>query len=210
MLGGPGVGLASAGTGPVDEEALQPDRNYTYEMTFSNPLDDAMTVRVFVARPQPPRSEASLTSPSIEQTSGSATKPARAKGWQVSTSTSAFPIHPYNEVWELDEDDADLLGEGSKSEHGRGSGSAGAAAENAGDDVGGGGSGDSAQSGSDDDGQDYKRSRTTGGARRKRRGDGIIRRKGHRTTIGLDLALSREVHGDIEVSLTGNDSCCVV
>ncbi|CEH12361.1 Dynactin, subunit p62 [Ceraceosorus bombacis] len=220
MVGAGGAGLGgsaflsgSAGTS-MDEEHLTPGRIYTFEVTFTNPLDDAMQVNLGIILPSsatapveraapespPLRSAQGSTSPPMpssppgtqssprksapagsnqDPTSPNRAMPHNKQIWSVTPSTTFFPINAFNEVWELDEEDADLLKEPRPSLLG--------------DDV------------EDDPGRDdfldEDGIRQKGAGRKTRKSDGILKRKGNATTIGLDLSLGKEAAGDIEFLL---------
>jgi dynactin-4 len=176
----------------IDEENLQPGRSYLFEASFTNPLDDAMTVQLHIAKHAGNSSAASQES---SQSSGSPSKVSTSRAdWTVTPTASSFPIGAFNEVWELDEEDSELLKSVSK---GSAAKSATEANLNDGiDDV------DELDDEFDEDGGLRKSSRADVELQReaKRKGDGIIKKKGHETTIGLELLLSREAVGDVEVS----------
>lgn len=190
--------------GRIDEENLHPGRSYLFEATFVNPLDDAMTVQLHIASASGSESSGSH---------GSKLVATSRADWTVTPTTSSFPIGAFNEVWELDEEDNELLESVSK-------GSAARMVEeaNQGDGI------DELDELDDEfgeEGAEDRRSRTDVGFKRerKRKGDGILKKKGHETVIGLELALSREAVGDVEVRIyeaqrTGvqielTSSCCV-
>lgn len=169
----------------VDEENLYAGRTYLFEASFLNPLDDPMVVRLHIARPPP-------TGGALPDKDGSPTKHTQTNRfhWTVSPTSSSFPVSAFNAVWELDEEDDELLelnGRTKQMDVGD--------VDDEEDDA-----NDSNRDEAGDD-RDHKRSRTDVGGRRegRRKGQGILRRKGHETVIGLELALSREATGDVEV-----------
>lgn len=198
----------------VNEDSLVPGRSYLYEATFSNPLDDPMTVRLAIGRHSgsveersghhvkhtaEPGVSGSLTgSPSKQQQQqqqSSGSKP----HWHVSPSTSTFPISAFNEAWEL-EDDSELLDQSFDRDDRRGFGSSGGNAgevDDDDDDV------TMSNDGDSNDDREQKRSRTDlgGNKERRRKGDGILKRKGHETTIGLECVLDKDAKGDIQFPL---------
>ncbi|PWN37902.1 uncharacterized protein FA14DRAFT_142568 [Meira miltonrushii] len=156
----------------VDEENLQAGRTYLFEASFINPRDEMMMVRLHLAR-APPSSNDSHAFSASSPNKGIPMSVSSRYAWSVSPTSSNFPVSAYNEVWELaEEDDEDLFEP--KSE-------------------------DIDEDGMGDD-RDQKRSRTDVGGHRegKKRGQGILRRKGHETVIGLELSLDREAVGEIE------------
>lgn len=173
----------------IDEESLQTGRSYLFEASFTNPLDDAMTVQLHIAKHAGNSSAASQES---NQISGSPGKTASLRPvWTVMPTASSFPIGAFNEVWELDEEDNELLESVSKS-----SATKMATEGSSNDEI------DELDELDDEFDELNKRSRADAGLQReaKRKGNGIIKRKGHETTIGLELVLSREAAGNIEVS----------
>ncbi|KAN0061508.1 hypothetical protein ACQY0O_006355 [Thecaphora frezii] len=212
LSGGSAFGGSGMASDLVDEESLLPGKTYVFEATFTNPLDDAMRVKIGVARPAVVATAGAATGvasthgstapsifPELEPTAEErerALEREQGRGsWSVVVSTTSFGIHAYNEVWELEEDQ-DLLGEKrdeddeddvdeldgldrgggddgfSDSAHASSSGGVGEGGSSGG---GGGGSG--------------------GGTmpRRRKKNSGILRRKGHTTTIGFDLHLSKDI-----------------
>lgn len=175
----------------VDEENLQAGRTYLFEASFINPLDESMMVRLHLARAPPSTNESHSFSASSPN-KGIPMSVSSRYAWSVSPTSSNFPVSAYNEVWELaEEDDEDLFESNRK---GRKSESAFGIEEE----------GDGIDDDEDElaigDGRDQKRSRTDFGGHRegKKRGQGILRRKGHETVIGLELSLDREAVGEIE------------
>ena len=179
-----------------DEENLVSGRTYLFEASFLNPLDDAMTVRLHIAK-HTGTSAAHGPEASQSSTASSPTKRDSSRAeWSVTPTTSSFPIGAFNEVWELDEEDNELLDSVTKGSAARKTEDSNRSA--GGDDV------DEMLDEFDEemaDDREHKRSRTDLGGKRERRrkGDGILKRKGHETTIGIELALGKEATGEIEV-----------
>ncbi|UZJ52752.1 hypothetical protein CBS101457_002072 [Exobasidium rhododendri] len=170
-----------------DEENLHPGRSYLFEASFLNPLDDAMTVKLHIAK-QAGNVDGTHTSDS-DLRADENTLP----DYTLMPTTSAFPISAFSEVWELDEEDNDLFESVSKAPQPRKMGDGVDDLDDLDDDL------------EEDLANDleHKRSRTgvSDKRERKRKGDGIIKRKGHETTIGLELALGREASGEIEFAM---------
>ncbi|EPQ31476.1 uncharacterized protein PFL1_00811 [Pseudozyma flocculosa PF-1] len=199
--GGSGIGGGGSGSGSslstsslghdlVDEEALQAGKTYVFEATFTNPLDDAMRIKLGLPRtpptpPVPHSSTATPIMPELEATqdeqkerANEAAMASRAN-WSVSPSTTSFGIHAYNEVWDLDEDD--LLGDSGAKE---------------------GSSEDEVEEEEDDD--EHEDEEEDGGMRTRRKkkyssSSGIVRRKGHTTTIAFDVTLGKEIKEGTEL-----------
>lgn len=165
----------------IDVEALQPGRTYTFEASFFNPLDDAMMVRLHIARASVRDVEGLPSSSPAEE--------GEQPAWTATPTASAFPINPFNAVWELEEEENDLLN-----------------AADGGDDV---------FSDLDDndsaeldvvqnDDRELRRSGpdASGARQKRRRGHGILRKRGHETVIGLALKLGPDALGEIEVGRT--------
>lgn len=92
-----GGGSTSRLTGMSDdEEPLRPGRTYTFEITLTNPLYEAIQVRVGVARPG-----ANLAVPAGE------TSP--PPPFAVNLPTSTFPISAFAEDWEFEDDEDAIL-----------------------------------------------------------------------------------------------------
>jgi dynactin-4 len=183
---------------PVDIENLQPGRTYVFEASFLNPLDDPIAVRLDIARPPDNRYATSKYS-TLDKTGAS---PASSKfSWTVTPTTAQFPVSAFNAVWELDEDESDLLDLTRRDD--RRSDNVDAIDEEEGE-----GDADGDLAGDD---REHKRSRTDiGGTREgRKKGHGIVRRKGHETIIGLELALSRDAKGLIEVRTSRNGAKCL-
>lgn len=93
--------------GGAEEEPLRPGRTYTFELSFTNPLYEPISVRTQVARP-------------IAQ-GGVEGAPAP---FAVSSPTMSFPISAYAEEWEYeDDDDGERDGEDDEVEGGDGTAS---------------------------------------------------------------------------------------
>lgn len=220
LIGGIGVGVGLSSNSAnsnlngkfIDGENLEADRNYNFEMTFSNPLDDAMEIKLVIAKQ---RSGASTyNNNSIPRTETEGVRPAKdSANWSVTPSANSFICQPYNEMLDLEDEDEDLLNESSNS-----------IGESGGRNQDGKKILDSIEDDVEDEtfGEDFEddedgnkelgigRSKSISGikgnasnsesSRKKKKGNGILRRKGHTTTIGLDLSLGKESKGDIEVS----------
>lgn len=186
----------------VNEDSLVPGRSYLYEAIFSNPLDDAMVVRLAIGRHS---NDSERTNPKAEIEAQLPVSPSKQSSssarphWQVSPSTSTFPISAFNEAWELGEDDSELLDQATDREDRTRVGSSGGGA--------GGGDADYDVSTDNDgdfsDDREQKRSRTDmgGNKERRRKGDGILKRKGHETTIAFECVLGKEAKGEIQFPL---------
>lgn len=82
------IGRSMNDAGGTDEEPLRPGRTYTFELSFTNPLYEPISVRTQVARP--------IVKGGVE----GAPAP-----FAVSSPTMSFPISAYAEEWEYEDDD---------------------------------------------------------------------------------------------------------
>lgn len=169
----------------VDEENLQAGRAYLFEASFINPRDESMTVRLHLAR-APPSTNDSHSFSASSPNKGIPMSVSSRYAWSVSPTSSNFPVSAYNEVWELAEEYDEDLFEPNRKTH-KGDSAFGIEEE-----------GDEIDEEDELDDRDQKRSRTDVGGQGKKRGQGILRRKGHETVIGLELNLDREAIGEIE------------
>lgn len=135
------IGRSVNDSGLADEEPLRPGRTYTFELSFTNPLYEAIHVKLAVARP-----------------GGVGASPPYA----VNLPASHFPIAAYAEEWEYEDDD-----EGKRD--------------------------DDDEDEPDGSGQSPKK-------RRSRMAPGVVERKMNRTTVAMEVAVSREAVGPIRVS----------
>lgn len=96
---------------PVSEdEPLRPGRTYTFELSFTNPLYEAIHVRLAIARPAP-------LVPLLVDADPSAL-PA-SPPYAVNLPSPSFPISAFAEVWEYDDEAERLLREGMDEGEGR-------------------------------------------------------------------------------------------
>ncbi|KDN52304.1 hypothetical protein K437DRAFT_272521 [Tilletiaria anomala UBC 951] len=175
--------LGTRSTTAVDPERLQPGRTYRFECTFSNPLEDAMKVRISVVKPAYTMGNAADAS-STEQSA-----------WQVAPTTSQFELAA-SSMLNID-DEEELLGDSRRS-----------GADDDDDDDEFDDDDDLLDEADEDDlsdaeGAGRKQGRLGGekGRKRRNRNGGIIRKVGNTTTIGLDAVLGKEAAGDIEVAM---------
>lgn len=217
LIGSSFIGSDSFGDEEVNTEALRKGRTYKFEIDFENPLDDAMIVRLSVAKHRVSTSSSDIVNDSSnssnkENPESTETKPAptssesntKESNWNLNLSTNSFMIQPYNEMLDLEEDleedDINLnLSSKSSVNIGRSSmgGNDGLGLDSIQDDVE--DSLDETRELGSGKGTDGISSRISGGNRGKRN-NGILKRKGHTTTIGLDLSIGKEARGEIEVS----------
>lgn len=170
---------------PIGADSLQAGRTYLFEASFFNPLDEPLTIKLHLASPAPTPN--ALHTP----VNSPAKRDSVRRPWSVTPTASSFPVGPFNAVWELEEEDNELL---NPTGHSTGN------AE----------SSDSEVDDSDDDidmladDREHKRSRVDlkGSREGRKRVHGILRRKGHETVIGIELVVGKEAQGDIEVSST--------
>lgn len=173
--------------GPDDIEPLRPGRNYTFHLTFVNPLWESIEVFVEVAEPSDEESEADEDDDKGVETSNADDATAqqgraaeqldsrsaplhnaeKRKPYQVSILAKKFKINAYAEAWEYEglDDDADDLQ----------------------------GLPEAASSGIDG---------SEGGStvtRRRRHGPAVLAQKGNKTVIQLDLVTGREASGILRV-----------
>lgn len=139
---------ARTGYNNIDDEPLRPGRTYTYELTFTNPLYEAIQVRLAIARPLGLSAGPDL--------------PAVAP-YAVNLPSAHFPVSAFAEAWEYEED-AEAFDRD-----------------------------DDAEMGVDEVSSPSKFARGRGLP-------GVVARKANTTTVLLEVAVSKESLGPIEVS----------
>ncbi|PWN48269.1 hypothetical protein IE53DRAFT_412453 [Violaceomyces palustris] len=226
-IGASNVGGVDGSDSQDSESLLIPGRKYVFHSTFTNPLDDPMVVRIQVVKPGKVSGGGGEVGEGSSERAHSHVRTSSSGGgsggalWSVIPSTTTFTVNAFNEVWELEEEEEEGGGEegqeegeededqrdeeeaeeeegedgfqdvssdqdGHRHHHHR---------PRVGDSVTGGGGGSG-----------YKRSRVSigGTSRRKRKNEGIVKRKGHHTTISFQLELAKQAKGDVEFQLLVN------
>ena len=180
--------------GAVDTEKLLPGRSYNFECTFTNPLEDAMIVRVSVVKP--------LFSGALRKNnsggSSGTNKGSRVEdpaSWSVTPSVSSFSLAA-SSMLTIDDEDL-LLGDGKKEDS--------EVIKQDESDVEDEEEEEEEAEGEEDENPFVRRNsaRNKRGGRNKSHAehDGVVRQKGNTATIGLDLNLGKETHGEIEVAM---------
>lgn len=106
--------LIAIGSAHDISEPLRPGRNYSFQLTFVNPLFESIEVFVELAEPVPEEEEAGAGGVDVRMRV--VEKEERKKrNWQASMPATSFPMNAFAEVWEYeaDEDDDAQMGEGS-------------------------------------------------------------------------------------------------
>ena len=108
--------LITIGSAQDLSEPLRPGRNYSFQLTFVNPLFEA--IEVFVELAEPVSEEEEAGAGEVDGGMRVVEKQERKKrNWQASMPATSFPMNAFAEVWEYeaDEDDDAQMGEGSAS-----------------------------------------------------------------------------------------------
>ncbi|GAA5983198.1 hypothetical protein JCM11641_006845 [Rhodosporidiobolus odoratus] len=141
-------GESSSSAAAGEEEPLRPGRTYTFELSFTNPLYEAIHVRLDVARPDAnkPIEEGQLPPP---------------PPFAVSLPSKQFPISAYAEDWEYEDDEEVIL--------------------------------------RDEDTSDGEGGEGMSPKKKRRGGPGIVERRMNRTTVAMDVSISRDAIGPLRV-----------
>jgi dynactin-4 len=172
--------LVAIGSSQDIAEPLRPGRTFSFQLTFTNPLYDAVEVLAELLDPLDEEGEEEQATCEKEgDVVRGAENPAKVEikqPWNVSMPSSTFGINPYAEAWEYEdeEDETETSIDGLAASSSGGTTTVGTGPSSSGNST----------------------------SRRRKHGPGILAKKGNKTAVQLDLAIGREATaGDIRVPL---------